>query len=512
MSYPKQLLRLQPQRGFIADTADHEAGPEFWTGCRNVQFRDGFATRLQGNREAYAPEVANIAPGEFYHAQNTDLTGLNWWLMMEINGDVHAIVAGTESKIDNGLLTPVLKPWEYSSSLINGIPLISNSRDEPVYWPGTGNLLVLPNWPAGDSCRFIAVLKFHVFALNISGPGGEFEHLVRWSAATEPGTVPSSWTPGADNDAGDVELADSPGPLICAYPLGDALYLYKRAATYQARFVGGNSVFAFRKVQSASGALTPRSVADLGGAHLIVADGDIILNDGTTRRSLGESRVKDWMFNQLDTDEFFQLFCTYNRAKDEVVIGFPSTGSEYADTALVYDISRDAFGVRDLNQVTHAPVGLVRDAVPANTWANRTETWSAATGVWARSLAVGATDSLMTLEAQDFIQEDVAEPVALNAIVSRTGLTFGEPERIKFVKRVHIRTRETYGELLVRVGGQMTPNGPIDWSSDVSVTADQQIVNVFAQGRYIGVEVRSSDNVTWKLTGVDIEAELRGYH
>lgn len=512
MSYPKKLLRLQPKRGFISDTADHEASEEFWTRCQNVQFRDGFATRLPGFRNSYGDEIDIIAPDEFYHAVNIDRSGLNWWLLLQRNGTVHAINAGTVSKIDNGLFSPVLRPWEYSSALINGIPLLSNSRNEPVYWPETGNMLVLPDWPVGDTCNFISVLKFHVFALGISGPGGTFKNLVRWSSATEPGTVPASWTPQADNDAGSVELSDSPGELLCAYPLGDTLYLYKRSATYQARYIGGNSVFSFRKVQSSSGALSPRAVCDVGGAHFIVSDGDIILNDGTTRRALGESRIKDWLFNQLDPDEYFQLFCTYNRAKDEVLIGFPSNGSTYCDTALIYDLSRDAFGVRDLDQITHSPVGLVRDEVDSNTWANRTETWAQATDVWALSLGAGAADSLMTLKTTVFNQEDVNAGILLDAVIGRSGLTFSEPERIKFVRRAHVRTRNAVGTLYIRVGGQMEANGPTNWSPEVALTAGGQIVDAFAQGRYIAVEVRSDDNVPWKLTGLDLEAELRGYH
>jgi len=512
MSYPKQLLRLQPKRGFISDTADHEVSNDFWSDCSNVQFRDGFATRLDGYRETYQSEIDIINPIEFYHAVNTQLSGVNWWLLLQKNGAVDAIQSGVASNIDNLLFTPVSKPWEYSSSLLNGIPIISNSREEPVYWPGSGNMQVLPGWTATESCKFIAVLKFHIFAFNISGPGGDFEHLCKWSSATEPGTIPDSWTPAPDNDAGDVVLADSPGPILCAYPMGDTLYIYKRSATYQARYVGGQNVYAFRKIQSASGALTPRSVCNVGGSHFIVTDGDIILNDGTTSRSIGESRVKDWLFNQLNTDELFQLSCTYNRAKEEVLVAFPSVGSEYADTGLIYDLSRDAFGVRDLNQVTHIPTGLIRDLAPGDSWASRTEVWTLATGPWGIKLGVSATDSLMTLNAVDFTQEDVQNGTILNAVVGRSGLTFNEPERIKFIKRVHIRTRQAFGELFVRVGGQMTPNEAIDWAPKVSIKDTQQIVNTFAQGRYIAVEVSSTDGATWKLTGVDIEAELRGYH
>ena len=512
MTYPKALLRLQPKRGFIADTAAHEASEDFWTDVSNVQFRDGFATRLDGEREAYADEIVTVAPTLMFHAVHSQHTSINWWLLCEADGTVHAIQSGNVQQIDGGLFIPVDKPWQYSSALLNGLPIISNSLDEPVYWPATGNMLTLPGWTATESCRFIAVLKFHIFAFNITGPSGNFEHLVKWSAATEPGTVPQEWTPAADNDAGSVILADSPGPILCAYPLGDALYIYKRSATYQVRYVGGQNVYAFRKVQSSSGALTPRSVCDIGGAHFIVADGDIILNDGTTRKSIGESRVKEWLFDQLDPDEFFQLSCTYNRAKEEVIVAFPSTGSTYLDSALVYDISRDAWGVRSLNQVTHLPVGLVRDAVPENTWINRTEVWTLATDVWAATSDTGAVDTLLSLKAVEFTQEDFNSGDPLDCRVGRSGLSFGEPERIKFVKRLHIRTKAPFGELFVRVGGQMQATGPVNWSTEKSITGSEQIVNRTAVGRFIAVEVRSADGVPWKLTGVDMEAELRGYH
>lgn len=512
MTFPKALLRLQPKRGFIADTPAHEASEDFWTTVNNVQFRDGFATRLQGERAAYADEIALIAPVEMYHAINSLHTSINWWLIIERSGAVHAIQSGGIIKIDDGLFTPVDAPWLYSSALLNGLPIISNSREPPVYWDASTVLKVLPGWPAGDSCRFIAVLKFHIFAFNITGAGGNFEHLVRWSSATEPGTVPNEWEPSATNDAGDVLLADSPGPILCAYPLGDSLYIYKRSATYQARYVGGQNVYSFRKVQSSSGALTSRSVCDVGGSHFIVADGDIILNDGTTRRSIGESRVKEWLFDQLDPVEFTQLSCTYNRAKDEVIVAFPSTGSTYNDTALVYDLSRDAWGVRSLDQVTHLPVGIVRDSVPENTWINRTEVWTLATDVWAATSATGAVDTLMTLKATEFTQEDFNSGEPLDCLVGRTGLTFGEPERIKFVKRVHVRTQQAFGELFVRVGGQMVANGAINWSTEKKLTGNQQIVNRTALGRFIAVEVRSADGVAWKVTGIDLEAELRGYH
>ncbi len=512
MSYPKQTLDLQPTRGIVSDVAAAEVGPDYWTGGINVQFRDGFASRIGGTRDAYNDEITGIAPTDVFHLVNAPFASANWWLLAQKNGRVDAVQSGVTTRIDNNALVAVDHPWEYSSALINGIPILNNSKNEPRYWPGSGNLVKLPGWTDTETAKVIAVTKFHVFALNISGPGGTFPNLVKWSSATEPGTVPASWTPQPDNDAGSFELADTPGEILCAVQLEDSLFVYKRTATYQVRFVGGQNVFSQRKIQSASGALTPRSVCDIGGAHFIVSDGEILISDGTTRRNVGEARMRDFLFNQLDPDNFLNLFCIYNRGRDEVLIGFPSAGNTYCNMAIIYDVSRDCFGIRMFPDARHAAVGFISDAQPGNTWAERTETWASAVGSWASGLASNAKDSLSLVKQTAITQEDTNNLTVVDANISKTGLTFGDPERVKFVKEVHIRTRDPYGELLVRVGGQMTPTGPTEWSAYELMTGNEQIVSLNTVGRYISVEVRSVNGQQWKLTGVQLVAELRGYY
>ncbi len=510
MSYPKELIRLRPMRGFISDTPPHEVGPDFWTLADNVIFRDGFPTRVLGSRNAYSTALGVAAPGQLMHAINAEVSDTNYWLLFESDGTAWAIEGSNATQIDGALLQAVANPFEHSSALLNGLPIYSNGSDEPVYWAGA-NLITLPGWTATETCNFIAVFKFHVFALDIDGPGGTFPNLLKWSAAAQPGTVPNSWTPAASNQAGDVELSDSPGPLLCAYPLRDNLIIYKKSAMYQCSYVGGNQIFSFRKAKSSSGALTRRSVCDIGEQHFVVTDGDIVLTDGLNRRSVGESRVKDWLFNQLDQDNFRNLFCSYNRGRDEVLVGFPQAGNEFCNLALVYDVSTDSFGVRDLDNVVHAPVGFVNDEVESNTWADRSDVWADAADPWGSSTIAAARDSIVHVRASTLRQQDVSDSEAVAASLGKSGMHLGEPERVKFVRRVHVRARENYGTLLVRVGASMTPNGPVTWSSEVSITDPEQIVNCFAQGRYIAIELRTTGSDVWKITGVDIEAEFRGY-
>jgi len=512
MSYPKQLVRLRPVRGFMSDVPAHEVGPDFFTSMSNILTRNGFAQRILGSRSAYGTALGVANPVQIMHAVNAQVDPTNYWLIFEEDGTAWYIEGSNATQMDNSLLQAVNDPWRFSSALLNGVPVFSNGADEPVFWAGPGNLATLTDWTALHTCKFIAVFRFHIFALNLDENGTVLPSKLKWSAAAEPGTIPNSWAPSASNDAGDAELSDSPGGLLCAYPLRDSLVIYKRTSMYQANYVGGNNVFAFRKVQSASGALTARSVCDINGQHFVVSDGDILITDGTNRRSVGESRVKDWLFNQLDQDNYLNLFCTYNRAADEVLVGFPTAGSEFANVGLVYDISSDSFGVRSLPSVSHAPVGFVNDTTPSNTWSARSDLWSAASDAWGSSTLAAARDSMVFISTASMLQQDTLDNESVNANLGKYSMAFDAPERIKFVKRVHVRAKPSYGTMLVRVGSQMEPNDTITWSNEVSITDPEQIVNLFAQGRYISVELRTTGQEVWQITGIDLEVEFRGYH
>ena len=511
MSYPKQTVQLRPTRGFISDTPAHEVGPDFFTLMTNVITRGGFAQRVPGSRSIYGTALAVAAPGQLMHAINVDSSGTNYWLVFEDDGTAWYIEGGNATQMDNGLLAAVGNPVNFSSGLLNGVPVISNGADEPVFWAGPGNLASLTDWTATESCGFLAVSQYHLFALDISGPGGTYPNLLKWSDAAEPGTIPDSWTPAADNEAGDVELSDSPCGLLCAYPLRDSLMIYKRSAMYQAKYVGGNNIFNFRKVQSTSGALTRRSVCDVNGMHLVISDGDIVLTDGSSRRSIGEARVKDWFFNQLDQTNYPNTFCAYNRAQHEVVIGFPTAGAEFCNSSLVYNVDLDSFGVRDLADLVQAPVGFINDTAESNRWQDRTETWAVSVGAWGSSTVSSARDSMVFIHSDEMHQQDVTDAETVAAYLGKYSMDFGDSARVKLLRRIHVQARAGYGTLYVRAGGQMHPNDSITWSSEVTITDPEQVVNLFAQGRYISVEVRSAGSNVWKITGLDLEVEQRGY-
>lgn len=508
MSYPKKLLRLRPVRGVAADPPANEVSEEFYTGASNVHFRRGFAGRVLGSRAAYG-----TLPVSVLHLLNARIATTNFWLVFGASA-IHAEETSNSNDITGAALTSVPEPWYWASTLLNGIPVATNGLDPPRYWAGSVGtpFQVLPGWPAATSCKSIVAFQFHLVALDIDGPAGTFENQVLWSDAAEPGAVPATWAAAADNDAGDAILADEPGPIMCAVPLRGSLLIYKRSSVYAMDYIGGNDVFAFRSLFSQTGALTRHAVCDLSdGRHFVVGDGDIYITDGVGRKSVAKDRMADFVFNQIDQDHYENLFVVYHRAKNEVWVCFPEQGAQYCTLAAVYDVTHDAFGVRVLSNVTCAAIGIVNDTATSEAWASATYLWQDAARLWNQPNFSLAVESLVTGAGTAMTQHDTNDAVVVNASISRYDLTFGEPERVKFVRRAHLRAQPGFGTLFVRVGARMTPTDTIAWASEVALTEPDQIVDIFAQGRYISAEVRSDGDDVWVLSGLDLEAELRGY-
>lgn len=507
MSYPKKVLKLRPTKGLVSDTPASEVAEDYYTNGSNIQFRKGFAGRVLGSRPVYG-----TLPVAVQHMLNARIQGTNFWLFAGAN-TIYANETHNSNNVTGSALQSVVQPFQYSSTILNGIPVINNSLDAPRYWNGSvaDSFVDLPDWPAGTICNSIAAFRFHLFALGIDGPSGNFEDQVKWSAAADPGAIPASWTPLATNDAGDFELSDTPGPALLAVPIRGSMLIYKRSSTYAVDFVGGNDVFSLRTLFTSSGALTSHAACDVNGQHFVVTDGDIILTDGTNRQSIGQSRMREFLFNQLDQTNYQNLFVVYHRAKNEVHTFFPESGSQYATLDLVYDVSADAFSVKDVSAVTCADVGVVNDTSPSEAWDDDSATWDSDTSYWNAENFSLATESFVFGSNTTATMTDTNDLVAIAASVGKYDMTFDDPERLKFVKRIHVRATPGFGTLYVRAGSRMSTTDTITWSPEQALIEPSGLINTFATGRYISVEIRSQDTNVWTVTGIDIEAEVRGY-
>ncbi len=385
-----------------------------------------------------------------------------------------------------------------------------------MYWDGDvgTNFVDLPGWTASESCDFMVAHRFHLFAVGIDGASGRFANQTKWSDAAAPGNVPASWTPAASNEAGSTTLSDTPGELITAANLRGSLMVYKTGSTHIADYIGGNEIFAFRTLFVQSGALTRHSVVDVNGRHLVVTDGDIIMTDGNEVRSIAQDRQKRSLFTALDQDNYENLFAVYYRQKNEVWICFPESGSSTCTRAMVYDVAHDAWGERELSGISFGATGIVNDTASDETWDVDSEVWDDDLTAWNQQNFSLATEELILADSvtPDFLEVGRGSE-SLTSTLQKGDLDFDAPERLKFVKRVHVRVEADASiDFSVRIGTRNTTGEAITWTSPVTFNSDDGFANVLAIGKYISVEIAATTETTFKITGLDLEAEMRGYH
>lgn len=512
MSYPKRLARIRPRRGIASDVPAWTVGPDALTSGANVVFRQGIAERAPSTVAVYdPPSVAPLA------LLNIQIAGVNYWIYAGASA-TYAVQGSTHTDISHASgLTTIASIKDISLFSLNGVPIFNNGTDEPMYWDGNvaNNFVDLPDWTATESCDFIVPHRYHLFAFGIDGPSGDFPQQLKWSDAAEPGAVPASWTSSAANEAGDNILSDTPGGFTSAANLRASLAIYKTGSTHLADYVGGNEVFAFRTAFAQAGAVCRHAVADINGRHLVVTDGDIIIHDGQNIQSIAQDRRKRALFNSLDSDNFENLFCVYHRQQNEVWICFPESGSTTCSRAMIYDVKHDSWGDRELTGITFAAPGIISDTTPDETFDAQTYTYDSAEAqrIYNKQTYSAAVEELVLADfsTPDFLEVGRGSE-SLTSTIAKSDMDFGEPERVKFVKRVHLQVEcATSVDFSVRVGTRDAVGESITWTAPVMVNSNDGYADVLAMGKFISVEVATTTDQAFKITGLDLEAEQRGY-
>jgi len=505
VSYPKRIIKMMPTKGLVSDLPAFELAPDAWSSVINMHPKNGGMQLARPLDTAYGT-LSDTPP---LHIQNIQAQGQNFWLYWTAD-EVHAAET-TNSHVDltpSGGLTSVAAK-DIVSAQLNGLPVFTNGFDAPQYWSGSTSdqFDELPDWPAATVARGIAAGAYHLFAFDIDGPSGEFPMKVMWSDAAPPGAVPGSWTPTAANEAGDTELAQTPGRVQCMVPLRGSYAFYKTSSMYIADYVEDNRKFVFRPALTQCGALTRKSVVDIGGRHFVVTDGDIVITDGVSVESIATDRVREYLFGQIDQANFELLHVVYHPATSQVWINFPEAGADVCTLALVWDAQRNAWGARALTNVRHAAIGIVNDADASMLWDSVSEAWDAITVLWNADNYSTATRALMLASGDEMVLVGRAGTFA-EGYLERLSLSLGDAERFKFVKRIHLRGEG--GTVYIRIGTQRVAGGPVTWSAEMPLQLGvDPFVNCSAMGRYISLSVRAPEDAL--VTAVNLEVEMRGY-
>lgn len=513
---PKILFA--PTEGVNNDLPPTEVGPRFYTDAVNFHFRDRFALRTRGQEQVYTGTQAEVR-----QLLNTQIGGQNFWLYFGID-TVYVVETSNHTNISPAGLSIVDDPNRWTVGELNGVPVANNGVDPPIFWDGnTANpMQELTGWPAGQTCEVIRPHRFHLFALNYTNADGAFPEGVAWSDAAEPGAIPQTWSAAADNEAGDASLASTEGAIVDGWNLRESLAIYKQSSAFLADYIGGNFVFEFRPMLRTTGVLSRNCIADVKGQHMLVTDGDVVITDGNTTQSVIDDRMRRWLFNQLDEQNFEATFVANYVDRDEVWICFPSAGNFFCDLALVISTTTGALGVRQLPMISCAESGPVNDVVQSNVWDDQNIVWDSFNSLWNQQQSRSVVDSLVMGFSDDttptnsaFFEVDAGsdfDGTPISATVVKEGMDLGDANRFKLVQRIYPKIDAQPGtEVQIRIGTQRFSEDSISYNdSQTFIVGETEYLEALALGRYFGIRAGSLGGEPWTFVGFELEFEFDG--
>ena len=497
--------------GLIADVQPQELPDSGLSDVLNVRFRDGNAERFLGDTQVFSTPA--VTP---YHIQLFSTADLRFIVHAGLAA-VYADDGATRTNI-TGTAPTGAAGNRWTGGTLNGVMIMNNGIDKPMYWGGNvaTPLATLPAWDATWKCSALRPFKNYLVALDMTKGSTRYPNMVKWSAAADPGTTPASWDEANPAiDAGEVDLADSPGTLIDALPLGESLIIYKESAMYAMTYIGGQYIWQFNKLPGESGMLARGCGCVIPSGHLVMTSGDVIVHSGQGPQSILSGRVRRWLFSQLDNTYFARSFVVSNPAFNEAWICFPTTGNSACNRALVWNWIDNTFSVRELPGATYGMSGKFAFNQDG-TWAADTATWDSDPNTWGQSDASSAASGIVLCSNEPrILAGDMGNDfhgTGYTAKIERAGLALGAPERVKVVRAIFPRLDGTTGQTVyIQIGGAMDAEGAITWSAAVPyVIGSTYRADSFASGRFIAFRIYSTAAFAWRVKSIDLDVVMAG--
>lgn len=519
----KQSIRPS---GVVKDIHPAELGFEVWDDVTNVIFPNGFAAAAPGWLDSAGALLCKplwLLPvytlqAEFFWIYCGNNTAQTAGVIAVTDGTVHTDITPV-----GGI--PVTAAGDWTGGVLNSIPVLNYGAGDPLTWDTQiGNpCTTIPGWPVGQIVAALRPFKYHLIGMNVRDDGStnSFPELVIWSSAANPGQLPDSWVPLPANEAGNFTIAATTGEILDGGQMRDQFIVYKQHSTTVMQYIAGQFVFSNRKAFVTSGILARNCWQELYGVHYVLTDGDLLQHNGVEVKSLIDSKVRDFIFNQIDPETFTSCYLAASHSTKQLYIAFPKSGHLHPDTFVVMDINTGVFGIMDVPEMAYMTRGILNDPGIDHSWNANPDTWDTAPDTWNQRRFNPTTDIMVMADFDNekllahsgFLREGEPVPIALEMSVK----DFGEAQRIKLVKSVWPNAEaasQTEGRvLLVRVGSQPDAGAPIAWSSSVPITVGQERpkADFLVAGRYISISIAGNQDAAWRLNSIDIDYELQGH-
>ena len=223
---------------------------------------------------------------------------------------------------------------------------------------------------------------------------------VQWSQAFGLNAAPLTWTPTITNVANQLEVPLR-GPAVDAFPCNGQLFLssYWDTVVFSPINYSTTSapILGVRLFNQGRGMLTSNAWANTDKLVYGMDARDVWVFDGSDFKGIGNQRVKNWLFDQLDQRYVDRLFMATNTQKNQIEIYYTTSDSPNGvpNKMLSYRYDIDVWNApRDVEYATYACESPV--------WSGNTANFGSRTIVYAR----GETNVKLVMKDQGYSWAD----------------------------------------------------------------------------------------------------------
>jgi hypothetical protein len=369
-----------------------------------------------------------------------------------------------------------LNPPMYLLSNVNTLHLYDNAPDNYVWnydvgYDSTGNVVPLYssltagfvrlyNSPNVGSLLVAGNLTGNI-AANVVPYGGTVQNLpttIRWSQNFGINAGPTTWAPTNINIANAVE-APVRGPVIDGFPLNGNFYICSYWDTvvispiaYQSTSV---PVFGLKLLNQGRGLLNENCWTNVDNSVYGVDARDIWQFDGGSFKPIGDQRVKNYFFSNLNLNYVNQVYLVNNSARYAIELYYPDLNSTgYCNQMLSYRYDLDVWNPP--RQVTQATMATESPQFIGNV-----------ANLASRCVVYSNGSGNVTLVEKDYGTSFLSNPIS--SLFQRNNISFGQPYSASV--QVHRVLPEIYGtgNIDIQIGGADSVAGNVTYRPTVSM-------------------------------------------
>ena len=344
-----------------------------------------------------------------------------------------------------------------------------------------------------DTSRFVLALGCNDYGSATLDP-----MLIRWSNQDDV----YNWTPDATNQAGSVRLSHGT-EIVSAIQTRQEIVAITNSSVYSLQYLGPPYVWGSQLMGDNVSIVGPNAVAQANNIVYWMGVDKFYFYDGRVQTL--NCDLRRYVFNDIDRNQFAQVYAGTNEGFNEIWWFYCSSGSYVVDKYVVYNYAENVWFYGTMGRTAWLDSGI-------------------------RDYPVAATYSQNLVNHESGINDnETGTPVAINAYISSSEFDIGDGHNFGFVWRIlpdltfegsstdalgaqPVVTMELYG--LTNSGSGVTSDAsqPVRKSSAYYITEEfsGQIYTRF-RGRQMIFKISSNQlNTTWQLGAPRIDIRPDG--